>query len=83
MELRFGKIKILQDGVITLSLLLYHCRSSYQHLISDSKGIMSPAMQGSDFHFFLSLDRNNLFSTLALNQFQSPLERLGISRRKN
>lgn len=44
---------------------------------------MSPATQGSDFYSVQSLDRNNLFSTLALNQFQSPLERLGISRRKN
>ena len=44
---------------------------------------MSPATQGSDLYSFQSLDRNNLFSMLALNQFQSPLERLGISRRKN
>lgn len=69
MELTVGKIKILQEGVITPSLSSYHRRSSYQHLISDSKGLVSPATQGSDFYSLQSLDRNNLFSTLALNQF--------------
>lgn len=43
---------------------------------------MNPATQGSDFYSFQSLDRNNLLSTLALNQFQSLLQRLGIRRRK-
>lgn len=40
----------------------------------DSKGIMSPASQGSDFSSFQSLNKNDLFSTLALNQFHSPRE---------
>lgn len=35
---------------------------------------MSPASQGSDFSSFQSLNRNDLFSTLALNQFHSPRE---------